>query len=294
MTAGQWTVIIWIFLLGAAVGSFLNVCIYRLPRALSIYSPSRSFCPLCKAPILWYDNIPVASWLALGRRCRNCRAPISWRYPLVELVTAVLFAATFAKLYYVDKGQIGPAIIALLVVALLIVGSVTDFDFRIIPEEITLFGTLTGLLAGALVPELHVGTMPWHTFRSLTGTPWLDGLIGSAIGMAVGGGLIWVTGAAAHLALGKEAMGFGDVLLMGMVGSYLGWKVSLVAFFLAPFMGIIYGVPMMFATGDHSMPYGPWLAAATWVSLMMRGTLTQYVNQYAQIITEGFRWLTGR
>jgi leader peptidase (prepilin peptidase)/N-methyltransferase len=293
VTPLDWIVTVFVFVFGGAVGSFLNVCIYRLPRALSIQEPARSFCPACGHGIAWYDNLPVVSWLRLRGRCRHCGGRISWRYPLVELVTAVVFGVTWLKLRYVDGVGAGPGVLMLLLCALLIVAVATDFEFRIIPEEISFFGLAGGLLASALVPELHVGGMPWHTLESLTGVVWLDGLIGGLIGAVASGGLVTVAALAGYWLFKKEAMGGGDVRLMALVGSFLGWKIGLLAFFIAPFVGLVYGLAMLFSTGDHYMPYGPWLALATWVCMLARGPLTRYVDDYCGILRDLWRLVFG-
>lgn len=285
MTFAQYVVTFWILILGAAIGSFLNVCIYRLPRGLSVLHPSRSFCPRCEHFIEWFDNVPVLSFLNLGARCRYCRARISWQYPAVEALTAVLFTLTWVKLHYVDRAPLGPSIVYLELVALLIVGSGTDFEFRIITEEVTLFGMLTGLLASTMMPEMHVGPLPWQTFRSLTGIAPLDGFLASLIGALVSGGVVLFFLFVGRWVFKKEAMGMGDVVLMAMVGTFVGWKLGFVAFFVAPFMGILYGIAMMFSTGDHYMPYGPWLAMASLICLYFRDWFAHHFNTYIDIIT---------
>jgi len=280
----QSLVTLFVFALGTVIGSFLNVCIYRLPRGLTINEPSRSFCPKCRNAILWSDNIPILSYLRLGGKCRYCGEPISVIYLIIELVTGLLFAATFAKLRYLDGAAYGPASLILLLEALLVVATATDFEFRIIPEEISVFGILTGIVASTMIPELHVGIMPHQTCRAITGIIYLDGFLSSLIGLLTGGGIVFLAAIAGYYIFKKEAMGGGDVMLMAMVGAFLGWKAGVIVFFLAPFLGIIYGVVTMFLTGDHYMPYGPWLAASTVVYIFARDWFARYLNEYADII----------
>ncbi len=268
----------WLFILGCVVGSFLNVLIWRLPRGLGMDQPRRSICPHCEKPIRWYDNVPVASFLVLGARCRDCTGPISWRYPLVEGLTGLLFAV----IYWRQGVQVGvgadQVTIMLLVVCLLIVGSAIDMEWLIIPDEINVFGLLGGLAAGFMVPSLHVGAAPYHTFEVLTGIYRLDGLIASLIG-ALGGGLMVVFFAIlGAVVFRKEAMGFGDVKLMAMMGAFFGWKFVVVAFFIAPFVGLLYGIPLLVLRDEHVMPYGPFLSIGAVVTIIFRSELTLYLE----------------
>lgn len=269
---------VWFFALGTAVGSFLNVMIYRLPRGLSVNEPKRSFCPACQQPIRWYDNIPLLSFVLLRGRCRHCCQGISWRYPLVEAVTGLLFALIYLRQGAQLECGIGQVVVMLLVASLLVAASGIDMEWLIIPDEISLFGILGGLLAGLLLPGLHVGTAPYHAFESLTGHPHLDGLIGALIG-AMGGGLIVLAFAVVGAAIfRKEAMGIGDVKLMAMVGAFFGWKVVVVTFFLAPFVGLLYGIPLLYLRDEHVMPYGPFLSIGALVALIFRSGLTAYLE----------------
>jgi len=268
--------VLWFFVLGIVVGSFLNVCIYRIPRGGTIGRPRRSFCPRCGVALRWYDNIPLASFIALQGRCRDCGEPISWRYPAAELLTGLLFSLIYFRQGAQVGTDVGQLIVMLLVTTLLVFASAVDVEFTIIPEEATVFGMLGGLLAGFLLPQLHVGAADYQTFERLTGFAHLDGLIGSAIG-AVGGGLMVLFFALfGRVVFQKEALGFGDVTLMAMVGSFLGWKVVLVAFFLAPFFGLLYGLPLLILKDEHVMPYGPFLSLGAVLTLVFRESLCQY------------------
>ena len=239
------------FALGGCIGSFLNVCIYRLPREESLINPG-SRCPHCRHPIAWHDNIPLLSWLALRGRCRHCHAPIHWRYPIVELLTASL---TVAVLHRFGAGPPGWAYVAF--VAALIAVSFIDLEFQIIPDEISLGGVGLGLVLSALLPALH-------------GTDARLVAVGrSVLGLLVGGGVLYVTGLVGDLLFRKESMGGGDVKLMAMAGSLLGWKAVLVAFFLAPFLALLPGLYVLFWKRTHVIPYGPFLSLALVISLFV-------------------------
>jgi len=280
-----------VFALGTTVGSFLNVCIWRIPRGLSITRPLRSQCPHCGKPIRSRDNVPLVSFLLLRGRCRECAGPISWRYPLVEALTGVLFAAVY--LTQRDSGP-GQVIIVALVVALLVAASAVDMELFIIPDEISMFGLVGGLLAGLLLPGLHVGEEPYHTFRTLTGLRNLDGLIGSVIGAAGGGALVLGFALVGALVFRKEALGFGDVKLMAMVGAFLGWKIVVLAFFLAPFFGLLYGVPLLLLKHEHVMPFGPFLSAASTAVVLFRSAVCSQFNTYLELAGELLRMLFHR
>ena len=283
-----------VFALGCAVGSFLNVCIWRMPRGLSIVQPSRSFCPRCCTSILWHDNIPLLSFLQLHGRCRYCGGRISWRYFVVEALTGVLLAAIYVSQAVVFGAAHGEVIVMCLLTTLLVVGSAIDMDFLIIPDEISYFGIIGALAAGALVPAMHVGAESHHTFESLTGTPAVDGLVASLIGGAAGG--VMVVGAAMLGAaiFRKEAMGLGDAKLMAMVGAFMGWKVVVVAFFVAPFFGLLYGVPLLLRKKQHVMPYGPFLSMATVLVILLRPLFCDYVTAMAEMAGEVAKYALGR
>jgi len=278
----------WFFVLGAVVGSFLNVLIYRLPNGLSINEPRRSFCPLCKNPIAWRDNIPILSYLLLRGRCRHCHAPISLRYPLVEAATGLMFALVYFRQGAQAGTDMGQVVVMLLLVSLLVVASAVDMDWLIIPDEISFFGLAGGLLAGLLLPGLHVGPASFQSFQSLTGHPHLDGLIASAIGLLGGGLLVLFMALVGSVIFRKEAMGFGDVKLMAMVGAFFGWKVAVIAFFLSPFIGLLYGIPLALLTDEHVMPYGPFLSIGAILAIVFRDGLCGYLDPLVYVANNLF------
>jgi len=275
---------VWVFALGCAVGSHLNVWIWRLPRGISVDDPRRSVCPRCGCPIRWRDNVPLLSFILLKGRCRVCGAPISPRYFVVEALTGTLFAL----IYYRQGVQVGvePAelLIMMLAVSLLIVASAVDLDYFIIPDEVSVFGIMGGLLAGFLVPGLHVGTASYHTYSALTGHRHVDGLIASAIGAFGGGGLMVVAALVGFAIFRREAMGLGDAKLMAMIGAFFGWKVVIATFFLAPFLGMLYGLPLILTSGEHVMPYGPFLSMGAVFTIVFRNRMCDLLGLLRPIV----------
>jgi leader peptidase (prepilin peptidase)/N-methyltransferase len=274
MAPTQWMILVGTFALGCAVGSFLNVVIWRVPLGMGINEPSRSFCPRCRSWIRWHDNIPVLSFLLLRGRCRDCGERISPRYPLVELITGLLFALV----YYRQGVQVGTGpgvlIVMMLVTALLIVSSGIDIDWLIIPDEVSLGGLVGGLLAGLLLPQLHVGPEPYHTFSAATAHPHLMGLAGAGVGAVVGGGTVLACALVGFLIFRREAMGIGDAKLMAMLGAFFGWKAAVMSFFIAPFIGLLYGIPLLLMDDEHVMPYGPFLSIAGLLAIIFRTAMT--------------------
>ena len=233
-----------IFLFGLAFGSFLNVCIYRLPQGLSVVTP-RSACPECKQPIAFYDNLPVLSWLILGGRCRQCKGKISPRYWMVELLTALLFLAcywffgpTFSTLKYCT-------------LAFLLLGLIfTDAETKLLPDKMTLPGLALGLIFSLLVPVNDLASqflpgvvnLPFSGDVSLRLLSLLDSLLGAAVGAA----FIYGAGAIYLRWRGAEGMGLGDVKLMAMVGAFLGMKLTIFTIFTASLAGSVCGLTTVF------------------------------------------------
>ncbi|MBF0570243.1 MAG: prepilin peptidase [Candidatus Omnitrophica bacterium] len=237
------------FIVGAMTGSFLNVCIVRLPLEKSIVFPG-SHCVACRTPIKWYDNIPLISWLLLGGRCRACKERISFRYWLVELLTGVIFL-----LFYLHYG-IQPVLWPYLVmVSGFIVATFVDFEHRIIPDEVSIGGMVAGVVFSLFIPQLHGVRSPFL------------GAGFSLVGLLVGSGTIYLMGMFGDFIFKKETMGGGDVKLMGMVGAFMGWKLAVLTFFLAPFFGAGFGIVEKIRTKDSTIAYGPFLIMAALVSL---------------------------
>jgi leader peptidase (prepilin peptidase)/N-methyltransferase len=233
-----------IFLFGLAFGSFLNVCIYRLPRGLSVVTP-RSACPECKEPIAFYDNLPVLSWFILGGRCRHCKTKITPRYWMIELLTGLLFLACY--------GYFGLTLATLkyCVLAFLLLGLIfTDAETKLLPDKMTLPGLALGLIFSLLVPVHDLASqflpgmvnLPFSGEVSLRLLSLLDSLLGAAIGAS----FIYGAGAVYLRWRGTEGMGFGDVKLMAMVGAFLGIKLTIFTIFTASIAGSVFGLTTVF------------------------------------------------
>jgi leader peptidase (prepilin peptidase)/N-methyltransferase len=241
---------------GAIVGSFLNVCIHRVPKGESIVAPG-SHCPHCKSPIKFYDNIPLVSYLLLGRKCRYCHGVISIQYPLVEGVTAL---SSF--LLFVRFGVSWSYFFYFAFVAALIVITVIDLFHQIIPDVISLPGIGVGLLACLIFP----------------GLPFLNSLIG----MLLGGGSLFVVGTLYQWLFKREGMGGGDVKLLAMIGAFLGWKAVILTILLSSLIGSITGVIVMVARGKdfkYAIPFGPFLSLGAVISLFYgQAIITWYLH----------------
>jgi leader peptidase (prepilin peptidase)/N-methyltransferase len=240
---------IFIFTIGAIIGSFLNVCIYRLPRKESIVNPP-SHCPNCKRQILWHDNIPVLSYIILKGRCRFCKSKINFRYFLVELITASLIL-----LFFLNFGLTAKFFSYGILVSALIVATFVDFEIQEIPNEVTLGGLVVGLGLGLAFPSLFGEISRRSSF------------LNSALGALAGAASIYLMGFFGELVFKKEAMGGGDVKLMAMIGAFLGWKFIMLTFFIAPLFGSIVGIVLKIKEGRQTIPYGPYLSLAALVSI---------------------------
>lgn len=335
---------IFVFFFAACIGSFLNVCIVRLPKEQSVVSPG-SHCVACKKPVAWYDNIPLLSYFILGGKCRHCKAKFSVRYFFVELITALSLFGLYK--YY----GLYPLTAAYWVMfSGFIVATFVDFEHRIIPDEVSIGGMFAGLILSAIIPELHGVVSRQGTFL-----PNLQALGLSILGLLAGGGSIylmavlgdviiprskrripkilkeefvqafqeqklsaetiqglwdnmiksgymtaggetsedfWKIKRAGDLRLEPEyahlkrtlyqtvrmdTMGGGDVKLMAMVGAFLGWKLAILTFFVAPFFGAIFGLLQMLRTRDNTLPYGPFLVLGAIISQFYGNEIIRWI-----------------
>ncbi|HLB25247.1 MAG TPA: A24 family peptidase [Nitrospirota bacterium] len=237
-----------VFLFGLLIGSFLNVCIYRLPRDRSIVSPPSS-CPACGAGIKPYHNVPVISYLWLRGRCASCGARISARYPAIELLNALAYVAA---LYRFGPGA--GAFVVMAVLSAFIVVTFIDLEHQIIPDEITLPGIALGLVLGPVV------------FKT--------GIINSVLGVLAGGGLFYLIAV-----VSKGGMGGGDIKLMAMIGAFFGWKPALVTIFFGSLLGAVVGIGLMLFRGMHRktpIPFGPFLVAGAVITIFRGGELLEW------------------
>jgi leader peptidase (prepilin peptidase)/N-methyltransferase len=245
------------FLFGLLIGSFLNVCIYRLPRDLSVVHP-RSFCPGCEKQIAWYDNVPVLSFLLLGGRCRYCRQTIPLRYPLVELVTGLLFGASVYLLGPTPEA-LKLCVFGAIMVAL--VGS--DVEERILPDEFTLGGTAIGFVFAWFVPlnaNLPLLLVPWtRDARVLS-------LAEAALGALLSAGSILLVAKLYEAMRHREGLGFGDVKMIAMIGAFLGLQGALLTLIIGSLIGAVGGLTFILLTGKNAstyqLPFGAFLGAA--------------------------------
>lgn len=233
-------------LLGAIVGSFLNVCIYRLPRNKSIVTPS-SFCPSCERPVRLYHNIPVVAYIALRGRCRDCGAPIPFRYPFVEAFTALLFYLLYRKFGFSMELPV-----CMLFVSALIIIIFVDIDFMIIPDILSLGGIVVGFALSFLRPSFSV--------------------VDSLLGILIGGGILYAIAFGYQLVTRREGMGGGDIKLLGMIGAFWGIKGVLFSLMSGSIIGAVVGIPMMFVKGKeegtrYAIPFGPFLSLGALVYL---------------------------
>jgi leader peptidase (prepilin peptidase)/N-methyltransferase len=251
-----------VFIFGAIVGSFLNVCIGRIPDGESIVRP-RSRCPKCKTPIAFYDNIPLISYLILRGRCRSCSEPISPRYFAVELLMGLLSVA----LYY-RFGLSYAFFVGFVFVAALIVISVIDLDVRIVPDVISLPGIVLGLLF-SVAGYFFVGAKD-----EIIPTP-----VSSLIGILAGGGFLLGTAWLYEKITGVEGMGGGDIKLLAMIGAFLGWPSVPVTLFIASILGSVIGLICMAITGAGrrlALPFAPFLCTGAVISLFFSKELIQF------------------
>lgn len=239
------------FVFGAMVGSFANVCIYRMPLNLNLVSP-RSHCGKCKTPIFWFENIPILSFLFLRARCRHCGISIGWIHPFVELLTGLIavfcvyrFDLSFQAFYFFT-----------LLVALLI-ASFIDLEYRIIPDSIS--------VGGMLISFFVVGIFQW------AGKPWHISFTNSFVGIILGGGFLWTIALMYEKITGREGMGFGDVKLVALFGAVSGWEGALISIFIGSLLGTLVGVFLIVAQNKNrrtAIPFGPFLTAGFLVVLL--------------------------
>jgi len=232
------------FIIGACFGSFFNVCRYRLPRKKSIASPP-SYCPQCKHLIAWYDNIPILSYLLLKRKCRYCLKKIPLTYLIVELISAGVFLVTFLRF-----GMSMKLLVYLAFFSLLIVGSAIDAEREIIPDIITIPGIILGLATSFLT----------------------IGVFSSLIGGAVGAVVVAFFAILGKLLFKKEAMGGGDIKLLAMIGSFIGWADVLWVLFLASFIGLVFGLLLR----KEKIRFGPFLSMTSFIIILV-GTPSKFL-----------------
>ncbi len=259
----RWFIYLIAGVLGACYGSFMSVCIWRMPREESIVRP-RSHCPSCNKLIPWYCNIPVLSWVFLGGKCAYCKSRISARYLLLELLTAALFVLTVWR--FTDSPWM--ILVMWVVVFGLMLGTFIDIDWYILPDSVTIGGIVFGLIVSALLPaEMH-GVATWQA-----------GLLKSAVGLAFGFSLLYLVAVIGKFVYKKEAMGFGDVKLMGALGALFGASSIVFILFVSSLLGSVVGVTLMALKKrdlQGRIPYGPFIAAAALIWIFCGSSLRDW------------------
>lgn len=247
------------FVAGLALGSFLNVLIYRLPRHLK-FVWGRSFCPHCQAPIAFYDNIPLISFLILAGKCRRCGKPISWRYPLVEFLNGA------AYLFFLWKFGVTVefAVFSLLASALIVILFI-DLEFQVIPDVIT----LPGLVVGLGLSFLPGGLTIWESF----------------LGLLVGGGGLYMVAVLGDRLFKRESLGGGDIKMAAMLGAFLGWQKIIFIFFTSAFLGLIISLVVMLFSKKiretRMVPFGPFIAVAAIIAIIYgQQIIESYINHF--------------
>lgn len=263
-----------VFVFGLAIGSFLNVCIYRLPRGESVVRP-RSHCPGCNKPVAFYDNIPLLSFAILGGKCRNCRTRISAVYPVVELVTGLVFALLFS-IFGISLEFVKLAVFAALMIVLVMTdwGLMAEEEYkRLLPDRVTFPGMFAGLLFGQLVPVGDGAGSLMARVAGFAGASWrAESFLDSLLGAIAGGGLLYFMGWLYFLVRRQEGMGLGDVKMMAMVGLFLGPKLVLVSIWFASITGALLGGAAILALREnwrsYEIPFGSFLGLASLVSAL--------------------------
>jgi leader peptidase (prepilin peptidase)/N-methyltransferase len=259
------------FIFGSLVGSFLNVCIHRMPQGESVVWPS-SHCPHCKKRIPAYDNIPFLSYIILKGKCRYCKQKISLRYLLVELLTAIMF-----MLFFNHFGLTYDFFFYILFGCCLIIATFIDLKHRIIPDEVSLGGLLVGFILNS-IKGLGLAPLAFN-FKPM---------FNSFLGILTGAGTIYLSGFLFDLVYFKllkrppiqgetESMGGGDVKFLAMIGAFVGWQKALLTFLLAPFFGLVFGIINLTIKKDHTIPYGPFLAIASLVALFWQDKIIRLI-----------------
>ena len=237
--------VVLIFILGLIVGSFSNVCIYRIPRNESIIYPA-SHCPKCRSKIKPVDNIPLLSYILLKGRCRNCKSKISIQYPIVELLTGLIYL-----IIYLTYGLSIQSLIYIILSSALIIIAFIDLNEQIVPDVISLPGIVIGFIISFFVPYIS--------------------FINSALGVVVGGGIILIIGLGGSVIFKKEAMGGGDVKLAAMIGAFLGWKYIIISLFLGFFLGALAGIVLILSkikSREDVVPFGPFIVLGSFITLL--------------------------
>lgn len=280
-----------VFIYGSLIGSFLNVAIYRLPLERSVVLPG-SACGTCGTPLRWWENLPIIAYFYLGGRCSVCGSSYSWRYAAIEAFTACM--SVF--LYYFYNGVNAESLYAFIFLCLLVVVFFTDFDHWIILDSVSYGGMVVGLVGAFFIPMRADFT--FFDFSLLpnclkgyeaAGSSWLNGL-SSLYGMVLGASFYWAIQSIGKFISKQEAMGSGDIKLAAMIGSFLGWNLGLISFFLSFVLGAVVAVLMMLASGKRGkdpLPLGTFMAIGAFVCLLYKSQIVDFIVNWPYYVGIG-------
>lgn len=281
----EWAGFIFVFVLGACIGSFLNVVIYRVPNEKSLLTSSK--CPNCGTAIKFYHNIPIIGWLMLGGKCANCKEPIAWRYPAVELLTALVFCLVYWQIGLTPYLPVALAFVAAMLALIFI-----DAEHMILPNVITYPMFVIALIVRVALPLLP-GNFIFSDMKSApiiylhnAGYPdWTVSLGGALFGALIGGGSLWAVGAIWKALRGVDAMGLGDVKLLFGIGALLGWQLTILTIFIGAFTGAIAGVALISRQKDKDLqtqiPFGIFLGIGSIVAMLFGDKMIAwYLGQF--------------
>ena len=266
----EWVGYVFVFVLGTCIGSFLNVVIHRVPNELSLLPPSA--CPNCKASIRFYHNVPILGWLMLGGKCKDCKEPISWRYPAIEALTGLVFL-----IVYMQIGLTAYLPVALASVSTIIVLIFIDAGHMILPNVITYPLFVIALVIRLVYPIVFDGKyFSDTTFAPIsyldTWPAWAVSLSGAIFGALVGGGSLWLVGAIWKALRGVDAMGLGDVKLLLGLGALLGWRLTILTIFIGAFTGAVAGIAVIARQKDKDLqtqiPFGIFLGIGSIIAIL--------------------------
>jgi len=283
MTHLDWFWMVAAFLFGSVFGSFLNVCIYRMPLGKSlIYPPSH--CPKCFQPVgRW--NIPIIGYFLVGGKCRQCGEAFSIQYPAVELLTALMLSAFYYVIEVVQGAPIAVYLAYALLGMMLIVATFVDLGWKIIPRRLTVFGTVAALVVSAVYPRLHANYLGAHpgggawverVSRWVSQVVFLDGVMASVAGIIAGVLVILVVRFVGTKVFRREAMGLGDAKLMAVIGGFLGWKAIPIVFLAAAFVGAVVGILSYLKTREREIPLGPFLSVGAVIVMLCGNELVHW------------------
>ena len=272
---------VFVFCFGAAIGSFLNVVVYRLPRGKSLIWPP-SHCPHCQHELsMARDNIPIVGWFVVGGKCRYCGEPIPFRYSVVEFLTAAFVLASYWYLVWHKGHTVGHYVVWTGLALAIVAAGLIDLRYYIIPDVITKVGMWTAPVVSLLVPTIH-WSLGWPK-----GHVHVQAFMSSLVGLAAGAGFVYLVGVVGKVIFGRDAMGFGDVKFVGMIGGFLGWQAIIWTFIIGSILGLA-SVVVGFTRPDRGeLPFAPWLGLGAIAFMIWREPLVGMLEQFGG----AFRWV---